>query len=166
MNNSVKLIAVLGTAVLLQACGSSPKKGDVSDSFESGFDSAYSQGSGIQDSTKIQHSIGNAAVVAMWERAEAARLTGDLDGAVSQLERAIRIDPTDAVIWSRMAQLRLEQNNYVSAENIATKSNQLNGGENTVLEYRNWLIMHRARQANGDLTGAQDALQRANAYKN
>lgn len=166
MNKSAKLFVALGTVVLLQACGSSPKKGDVSDSFESGFDSAYSQESGVHDSSKIQHSIGNAAIVAMWERAEAARLTGDLDGAIAQLERAIRIDPTDPVVWSRMAELRLEQGNYVASENIATKSNQLNAGEKTVLEYRNWLIISQARRANGDLTGAQEAQARANAYKN
>ena len=140
MNKSVTLIAVLGAAALLQACGSAPKKGEVADS----FDTSFSQESGVEDNSKIQHSIGNAAVVAIWERSEAARLTGDLDGAVAQLERAIRIDPTDSVIWSRMAQLRLEQNNYISAENIATKSNQLNGGENSVLEYRNWLMIHQA----------------------
>ncbi len=164
MQPSAKLAFVMGAAILLQACGSSPKKGDVSDTFDSDINAAYSQDSGIQDSNRIQHSIGNAAIVAMWERAEAARLTGDTEGAIAQLERAIRIDPTDPVVWSRMAELRLQQGKYIAAENIATKSNQLNGGENDVLAYRNWLIISQARKANGDLSGAQQAQQRASAF--
>lgn len=168
MNKTTKLLqlAALGSLVmLLQACGSADKRGDVPDTFEPSGDEVYTQDSGLQDSSRIQHSIGNAAIVAIWDRAEEARLTGDVEGAIAQLERAIRIDPTDPVIWSRMAELRLEQGNFIAAENIATKSNQLNAGSNAVLAYRNWLIIAEARKANGDLTGAQEAKAQAAAYK-
>ncbi|MGM0563392.1 MAG: tetratricopeptide repeat protein [Pseudomonadota bacterium] len=158
-------VAVLGfAALLLQACGSSPKQ-EGSEGFQFSESDAISEDSGVIAEGSIKHSIGNAAVVAIWQRAEEARLTGDTEGAIAQLERAIRIDPTDAVIWSRMAELRLDQGNYVAAENVAMKSNQLNGDEDEVLAYRNWLIVAKARKAEGNLQGAEEAQRKAALFK-
>ncbi|EDY87587.1 tetratricopeptide repeat domain protein [gamma proteobacterium HTCC5015] len=159
-------VVVLGSAALmLQACGSSPSKSSGSEEFQFTDSGTYSQDSGVAADDRISHSIGNPAIVAIWQRAEEARLTGDTEGAIAQLERAIRIDPTDPVIWSRMAELRLDQGNHIAAENVAMKSNQLNNGEDTVLAYRNWLIIGKARKAEGNLKGAEEAQRQAQAFK-
>lgn len=113
----------------------------------------------------INHAVGNPAVMAIWERAEAARKAQDLEGAIAHLERAIRIDANDAVIWTRMAELRLLQGKYIPAENIAIKSNRLNADANRLLAYRNWLIIANAREQAGDAQGAQQAYSTARTYQ-
>lgn len=106
-----------------------------------------------------------AAVSVLWNKAENARKSGDIDGAYAQLEQAAKIQPKSPVLWSRMAELKLKQRQYVSAENIAAKSNQLVAGRNKVLEYRNWLIIAKAREANGNYAGAAQASERAKALR-
>lgn len=106
-----------------------------------------------------------AAVSVLWNKAEKARKSGDADGALAQLEQAVKIQPKSPVLWSRMAELKLKQRQYVSAENLAAKSNQLVAGRNKVLEYRNWLIIAKAREANGNYAGAAEASTRAQAAR-
>lgn len=106
-----------------------------------------------------------AAVSVLWNKAEQARKSGDADGALAQLEQAVKIQPKSPVLWSRMAELKLKQRQYVSAENLAAKSNQLVAGRNKVLAYRNWLIIAKAREANGNYAGAAEAKTRAQSLR-
>lgn len=112
---------------------------------------------------KVQHRIGNPAALALWQKAEEARKLGDFDSAITHLERALRIDPQDAVMWSRLAEIRLEQGNTNQAENLAAKSNAMTA-DNPVLNYRNWLIISQARRLQGDDIGAQEAEYTAKTF--
>lgn len=102
----------------------------------------------------------NPAVVALVNDAQAKSRLGKYDTAAVQLERALRIDPRNAQIWSQLASVRLHQERYQSAESMARKSNAL-AGSNHQLKARNWRLIANARQRNGDRAGAQEATERA-----
>jgi predicted Zn-dependent protease len=100
------------------------------------------------------------AVVALLDTAERQANSGDLESAAASLERAIRIDPRNAVLWYHLATVRLAQGDAQAAEQLATKSTSLAPG-NSVQQARNWELIARARQAQNDIRGAAEAAQRA-----
>lgn len=108
----------------------------------------------------VQHQVDNRAVALLWDDAEEARRSGDVDTAVSKLERAVRLAPEDPVLWSRLAELQLQQEEFAVAENLAAKSTAL-AGEGRLLRYRNWLIIAVARAERGDEEGASEARDEA-----
>ena len=118
----------------------------------------------LQNTNKIQHSIGNPAVIELWQQAEQARKLGDYDTAVQQLERALRLEPENPIMWSRLAEVQLTQGNANQAESLAAKSNAITF-DNPLLNYRNWLIIARARALRGDELGAQEANYTAESFK-
>ncbi len=113
---------------------------------------------------KVTQVTSNAAVVSLWREAELARGNQQFDRAANALERALRIVPKDAVLWSRLAEVRLYQEQFAQAENLAAKSRALSGRDRTLL-YRNWLLTAQARQARGDGAGAKKAQQQAERLK-
>ena len=100
------------------------------------------------------------AVLALLDTAERQANAGDLESAAASLERAIRIDPRNAVLWYHLATVRLSQGDAQAAEQLATKSTSLAPG-NSVQQARNWQLIARARAAQNDVKGAAAAEQRA-----
>lgn len=100
------------------------------------------------------------AVVALLGQAENQANSGDLDAAAASLERAIRIEPRNPLLWYHLATVRLAQQEAGQAEQLAAKSNSLAAG-NRVQQSRNWRLIARARQALGDTAGAGAAERRA-----
>ncbi len=103
---------------------------------------------------------GNSAVVSLLEQAQTATRGGDYDRAGTALERALRIEPRNPLLWQELARVRIDQQQFVQAENLAKKSNSLSRGDRE-LRRRNWQIISLARRLNGDDQGAKDAQQRA-----
>ncbi len=68
------------------------------------------------------------AVVALLETAEQQANSGDLEAAAASLERAIRIDPRNPLLWHHLATVRLSQGDAQAAEQLAVKSNSLASG--------------------------------------
>lgn len=150
-------------ATLLAGCGLNP----TSDYAEETPDQDYVESgaaSAAGADNKITLTTGNPAVRDLWSQAEQARRAGDYDNAALTLERILRIAPDDAVIWSRLAEVRLLQGNSSQAENLAAKSNSMSL-DNTLLNYRNWLIIARARKLAGNDVGAQEAEYTANSFR-
>ncbi|MBN1378208.1 MAG: tetratricopeptide repeat protein [Gammaproteobacteria bacterium] len=150
-----KWIAIL-VALLFAGCASTPDY--------DGMEGQQPYGDIEATSNKISHAVNNPAVVDLWQKAEFARTSGDYETAAMQLERALRIEPNDAVMWSRLAEVQLLQENANQAENLAVKSNAMTL-DNPLLNYRNWLIIARARTLKGDDIGAQEAEYTANSFK-
>jgi tetratricopeptide (TPR) repeat protein len=100
------------------------------------------------------------AVVALLGTAERQANSGDLESAAASLERAIRIDPRNPVLWYHLATVRLAQGDAQAAEQLAAKSTSLAPGNNAQ-QARNWQLIARARQAQHDSSGAAAAEQRA-----
>lgn len=110
----------------------------------------------LDPSDSIDHNVDNRAVSLLWDQAEKARQNNRIDKAVSKLEQAVRMAPEDPVLWSRLAELRLQQRDFAVAENLASKSNAL-AGDQRLLRYRNWVIIAEARRRRGDDEGARQA---------
>lgn len=100
------------------------------------------------------------AALALLAKARQAANEGQLSVAEAQLERALRIEPQNAVLWHYMAKLRLHQGQISQAAGLAAKSNSLDQGD-PQLQADNWRIIAHARYQKGDKAGAQDAQRRA-----
>lgn len=64
---------------------------------------------------------------------------------INLLEMAIDISPNNPFTWQRLALVRLKQQNYLQAEQLAAKSNVL-GEENNELRMKNWQIIAEAKR--------------------
>jgi predicted Zn-dependent protease len=104
----------------------------------------------------------NAGVLALLGQADQENAAGHLPAAGASLERALRIEPRNPVLWQKLAQVRLEKGEYRQAENLAAKSNAL-APEDRRLRAENWRIIGQARQGLGDQAGADAALRRMEA---
>jgi len=118
----------------------------------------YASASGSANAVAV--STQPPAVVALLQQAEQQANAGDLESAAASLERAIRIDPRNPVIWFHLATVRLSQGEPSQAEQLATKSNSLAPG-NYAQQSRNWLLIAQARRQLNNSSGASAAEQRA-----
>lgn len=108
----------------------------------------------------VRHEVDNRAVAMLWDQAEEARREDRTGDAIEALERALRVAPEDPVLWSRLAEMRLREEDFAVAENLAAKSNAL-AGDQRLLRYRNWLLIAEARKRRGDEEGARKAREKA-----
>lgn len=98
----------------------------------------------------------SSAVLALLDSAHQQSKSGRLDAAAAALERALRLEPRNAEVWSRLAEIRLQQGQLDQAASLAAKSNSLAGNNVSVLT-RNWKTIAQARSRKGDLKGAREA---------
>ena len=64
--------------------------------------------------------------------------------AAALLERALRIEPRNAHLWHRLAQVRLQQGQYHLAASLAQKSSAL-AGDDVQLKEKNTRLLKQAR---------------------
>lgn len=100
------------------------------------------------------------AVLALIDEADAAGNAGQWDSSAATLERAIRIQPRNPVLWHRLAKARLQQGQFQSAEDLAKKSNVFAGSDKSLVK-ENWVLIAEARRQKGDTEGARDAEAKA-----
>ena len=145
---------LVGLALLLLAgCTVSPQQPDG----QQGFD--LEPGAGDQPQIQPSPQTSKAALALLTKARQAAN-EGQLSVAEAQLERALRIEPQNAVLWHYMAKLRLHQGQLSQAAGLAAKSNSLDQGD-LQLQADNWRIIAHARYQKGDKSGAQEAQRRA-----
>ncbi len=102
------------------------------------------------------------AVIALMQQAANDRRKGNLDLAVSRLERAVRIQPRNPRLWHELAEVRLQQHQPRLAEELAKKSIALAQGNKGLIQ-KNWRLIAKAREMNGDISGARRAAAKAGA---
>ena len=100
------------------------------------------------------------AVVALLDNADQLSASGNDEKAIASIERALRIEPKNPILWHKLAKIRLNQGNWDQAIAMSKKSNVLAAGIPS-LQSQNWLIIANARHAKGDEAGAQQALKMA-----
>lgn len=105
----------------------------------------------------------SSVVVALLSEADSSYKQGNLDESVATIERALRIEPRNALLLHKLAALRLQQGQPDLAENLAKKSELLAEG-NAQLKKQNWLLIAEARKQMGNLAGAEEARKKASQY--
>ncbi len=100
----------------------------------------------------------NRAVVSLLEQAQSESDAGRHEAAGASLERALRIEPRNPWLWTELAQVRLAEGQYAQAVTLARKSNSFSGGRHRV-QAENWQLIGKARVAQGDSTGADEAFK-------
>lgn len=100
------------------------------------------------------------AITTLLDQALERQRSGDLDQSAALIERAVRIAPQDPLAWNRLAFIRLQQNDWTQAEQLAMKSNSFADGQSN-LQLRNWRIIAEARKRLGNKQGAQTAANKA-----
>jgi len=125
--------------------------------------------SGVGSDRMNDHEAGppqsrQAAVVALLDRADQAERSGQPQQSAVAIERALRLEPGNPVLWHRLARVHLDQGQYGQAETFAEKSNLLAGDDNS-LRARNWRLIADARRAQGRLADAEEAELRAQKFE-
>ncbi len=167
-------LIVLLTASLLVACGSPRRPAPVEDreAVEGTGDSRYYGHSEVEMKSEVRlasaprakhaqvRTQSTSTILGLLKTARDQQASGNLTGAAATLERALRIEPRNAVVWSNLAKIRFSQKQYQRAASLATKSNSLARG-NSTLKRSNWLLIAKARRAMGDDFGAMAAERKA-----
>lgn len=99
-------------------------------------------------------------VLALLTTASRQQGAGDLGGAASSLERALRIAPREPQVLYRLAQVRLDQGDAAQAEQLSRRALGYAGGR-PALQASLWELIAQARERQGDANGAAQARQRA-----
>lgn len=74
---------------------------------------------------------------------------GQTDLAAATLERGLRAAPKDAMLWSQLAEIKLQQKQYLQARSLAAKSNSLAGSNTTIVQKNYWIIEESLRKSSG-----------------
>ena len=176
--NGKPLSIIILTALLVTGCYTTPQRPAASRSTQpslpdrqpveqaSGAVVAPAEEKGIQISAYEPASrtpltpMHSKAVTSLLKQADRQARQNDLDGAVGTVERALRIEPRNAHLWYRLAQLRLGQGRAPLAADLAVKSLALTGGD-VELKRKNWRLIARAKRSAGDINGAKVAERKA-----
>ncbi len=103
----------------------------------------------VEDSAPVptrSQPVNSPAVLELSGDARTAMQQGRFDNAAQLLERAIRIEPHNGVLWHELARVRFEQGHYSQAMQLANRSNAA-ANTSTGLETKNDELIKASREA-------------------
>jgi tetratricopeptide (TPR) repeat protein len=103
-----------------------------------------------------------AAAQALVKQGRAQSLKGEYPAAIATLERALRIEPDNPLVWLELGQTHLSAKNPQQAESMARKAIALATG-NAQVQANGWRLIGDAYRSRGRDLDATEAYQRANA---
>ena len=109
---------------------------------------------------KVAPATLSPASKALVTQAQTQRRKGDLPGATVSLERALRIEPRNPLLWIEMGRLRMDQRNYPQAEAMGRKALSMAVGDART-QSAAWQLIADSLRARGKNPQAQEALQKA-----
>ena len=115
---------------------------------------------GAPPSTRLPAYPSQGIVQALTAKARRQMANDESDRAFSTLEQALKIDPSDPVVWHMLAGIQLKRGNLDQAEQLARKSNLFARNHKT-LRNKNWTIIAEALERKGHSKEARAARQRA-----
>jgi tetratricopeptide (TPR) repeat protein len=104
------------------------------------------------------------ATLALLKQSKRAQTSGDTEEAVAYVERAIRLNPRQADLWLRLAELQLDREDPEAAVQFANKAITL-AGQRLDWVRAAWLVIADARAAQGDLAAARQIRERWQTYR-
>jgi len=105
-----------------------------------------------------------SATLALLQQSDRAESSGDAEEAVAYVERAIRLNPRQADLWVRLAELHLVREDPAAAVQFANKAITLAGKRMDWVRDA-WLVIADARSAQGDNAAAQEIRERWRTYR-
>jgi len=103
-----------------------------------------------------------AASSALVKQARAQSAKSDFGGAVATVERALRIEPDNPLLWIELGQVHLSEGNAAQAESMGRKAVALATGDPSA-QSAAWRLLGDALRARGRNLDATEAYQRANS---
>lgn len=104
----------------------------------------------------------SAASTSLVSQAQKQARSGDTVAATATLERALRIEPDNPLLWIELGRLRLQEKNGTQAQSFGRKALALATGDPRA-QSSAWQLIAEALRAQGRNQEARDAEQRANA---
>jgi len=101
-----------------------------------------------------------AAATALVQQAHTQAKTGDFGQASATLERALRIEPDNPLLWIELGRMRLGAGDAPQADAMGRKALSLASGDGTA-QASAWRLIAEALQAQGRNGEAADAARRA-----
>jgi predicted Zn-dependent protease len=89
--------------------------------------------------------------------------SGNPEAAGAAIERAIRIEPRNAILYYKLAVARLNQSQPRLAEDLAKKAALLASGDSE-LKKHSWLLIAKARELLSNPEGAKAAKNKADGF--
>lgn len=103
-----------------------------------------------------------AASRALVSQAQTQMATKNYAVAASSIERALRIEPDNALLWIELGKIRLAEGNYVQAENMARKAVSMAVNAPRA-QSSAWRLIADSYRARGKNIEAQEAQARADS---
>lgn len=88
----------------------------------------------------------SAAGATLLSESRAHQAAGRYELAAASLERALRIEPRQPLLWLELGELRLREGDYVQAESLGRRALSLSVGDSTIRERAEKLISDARRR--------------------
>jgi tetratricopeptide (TPR) repeat protein len=106
----------------------------------------------------------SAASRALVGQAQSQMASKNYAVAAASIERALRIEPDNALLWIELGKVRQSEGNYVQAENMGRKAVQMSANAPRANSAA-WSLIAESLRARGKNVEAQAAEARANALR-
>ncbi len=101
-----------------------------------------------------------AATRALVSQAQTQAAAGNYSVASGTIERALRIEPSNPLLWIELGKVRQAEGNFVQAENMARKALNM-AGQAPKAQSAAWRLISDSYRGRGRNTEARDAMARA-----
>ncbi|HIF50214.1 MAG TPA: tetratricopeptide repeat protein [Thiotrichaceae bacterium] len=114
------------------------------------------QQTNIENQKKVVSKQKESVITALLDDADLFSNKGQSEKAAATIERALRIEPKNALLWHRLAVIRMQQQQWQQAIAMARKSNAL-AANNKKLKSDNWAVIAAAYDNLGNKKKANEA---------
>ena len=152
------LILLLALALLAAGCATSPAPSPepaADQPAEASTETSQPPRTGTENTSPTPRPSADQATLALLNQSERAAASGDIDEALSYAERAVRIDPRRADLWTGLARLELTNENPNTAIRYAQKALSL-AGARADWQRDAWLVIADAKDALGETSEATE----------
>ena len=145
------------TALALSACSTNPYNPEVT---EAGSQAPIEREvrAPQEDEAPVQTQP-NQATLTLLASADEATAVGNHNSAITYLERAVRMQPRKAALWTRLAGAYLANDELVNATRHVRKAIALAAGDEIATRDA-WLTMAQIKQAEGNINEARSIRRR------
>lgn len=150
-----KLGPLLAVALLVAGCATSPAPAPET----SAAGPTSEAGERREQPAPAPRPSPDEATLALLNQSERAAAGGEIDEALSYAERAVRIDPRRADLWTGLARLELANADPRTAIRYAQKALAL-AGSRADWQRDAWLVIADAKEALGESTEAKEIRER------